>query len=358
WSDRHLHYGEGPCPGGLAIAFPGQGSQYVGMGKNLVQTFAEAKDIFSRADAAFDPDRRLSDLIFPEASEDGDATLTAEDALRSTDVAQPAIGAVSAVMMRILKGFGITPAAVCGHSYGEIAALFAAGRLDEKKFFELSVARGKFMARAGGQGDKGGMLAVKAPMDVLEALIQESGLDVVLANRNSPDQGVLSGPTEAIAAMKDLCREKKLRATILPVAAAFHSRLVAAAAAPFADKIAAASFHETGLPVYSNTTGKPYPLGADAAKSLLSGHLMHPVRFIEEIESMYRDGVRIFLEVGPRAVLTGLIKAILKDRPAHALAVDASSGRHNGLADLARALCGMAALGYPVRLAEWKKSET
>jgi acyl transferase domain-containing protein len=260
-------------------------------------------------------------------------------------------------MMRVLNRFGITPAGTCGHSYGELAALFASGRFDERTFFELSVARGKFMAQAGGSGDKGGMLAVKAPMDAIEELIRNSGLDIVLANRNSPDQGVLSGPTDDISAMKNLCRDKKIRATLLPVAAAFHSRLVQAAAEPFAQKIASVPFFGPGLPVYSNTTGAPYPDSPDAAKKIFSSHLMNPVRFIEEIETMHADGVLIFVEVGPRAVLTGLIKAILKDQPAYALAVDASSGRHSGIADLGRTLCMLSALGYPVNLTEWKKPD-
>ena len=147
---------------------------------------------------------------------------------------------------------------------------------------------------------------------------------------------------------------QKIRATLLPVAAAFHSRLVQDAAEPFAQKIASVPFLGPGLPVYSNTTGAPYPASPDAVKKLLSSHLMNPVRFIEEIESMYADGVRIFVEIGPRAVLTGLINAILKDRPAHAMAMDGSSGRHSGVADLGRTLCLLSALGYPVTLTEWK----
>jgi acyl transferase domain-containing protein len=259
-------------------------------------------------------------------------------------------------MMRVLNRFGITPHSTCGHSYGELSALFAAGCFDERTFFELSVARGKFMALAGGSGDRGGMLAVKAPMDAIEALIKESGRDIVLANRNSPDQGVLSGPTDDISAMKDFCREKKIRATLLPVAAAFHSRLVQAAAEPFAQKIASVSFLRPTRPVYSNTTGTPYPESPEAARKLLSSHLMNPVRFIEEIEAMHGDGIRTFVEVGPKAVLTGLIGAILKDYPAHSLALDGSSGRKSGIADLGRALCSLSALGYPVELTEWKKS--
>ena len=354
WSTRQVFYGKGNCPGKVAFAFPGQGSQYLFMGRDLAQFFPDMARAVAEAEKAFQHTRPLNDYMYPVLSGMENEKVALEEALRSTDIAQPAIGAVSAAMMDILEQFGIAPDATCGHSYGELSALCAAGRFDKNTFYFLSAARGKFMAEAGAAGDRGGMLAVKAPLEDIDDVIRKSGLDLILANRNSPDQGVLSGPTDAIEQMKSLCKKNKIRATRLPVAAAFHSRLVAPAAAPFEREIEKAAFLPSSIPVYSNTTALPYPAETAAAKKILASHLTHPVNFTTEIQQMYQDGIRTFVEVGPRAVLTGLIKAIASDPSVCALAMDGSSGRRSGITDLAKALCTLASLGYNVEFEKWK----
>ena len=358
WSSKNAFYGEIHCPGKPAFAFPGQGSQYLFMGRDLSRFFPEVRESLDAASQAVDSSGTLADYIYPELSGAGNEKTMEktirEEALRSTDIAQPAIGAVSVAMQNILRRFGITPEATFGHSYGELTALFSSGRFDETAFFRLSAARGKYMREAAGTGDRGSMLAVKAPMEKIDNIIASSGIDVILANRNSPDQGVLSGPTDAIVQMKSIFKENKIRATILPVAAAFHSKLVAAAAKPFEKEIASIAFRNSLIPAYSNTTTLPYPDAAEQARQILARHLISPVNFIEEIQNMYETGIRIFVEVGPRTVLTGLIKAILRDRDIFAMAMDASSGRKSGITDLAKTLCTLASLGYPVALEKWK----
>lgn len=353
WNLKNVFYGEIPCPGKMAFVFPGQGSQYLHMGLDLITNFFEARQPLVHANEIFDKNRKLTDLIYPPR-DPGAEQAVLEENLRSTDVAQPAIGAVSLAMVKTLERFGIHPDAACGHSYGELTALHAGGRLDELTFLYLSTARGKFMAAAGNAGEKGGMLAVKAPLERIESLIAGSKLDLVLANRNSPDQGVLSGPTEAISQMKSICREHKIIAAILPVSGAFHSRLVESAAEPFKKQIVAATFFPSLLPVYSNTTAFPYPDMEEDAKKLLGGHLMNPVNFTREIENMHQAGIRIFIEVGPRTVLTGLINSILKNQDFFAMGVDGSSGKQSGLADLAKTLGMLASIGWSVQLQKWK----
>jgi len=223
WSSKNIFFGENKSLGKLAFIFPGQGSQYVGMGHDLIKCFPKARVALNLANQIFDPSRRLSDFIFPEpAGKENEETMF-DEALRSTDIAQPAIGAVSLLMQKILHRFDITPDATCGHSYGEMTALYAAGRFSESDFLSLSVARGKYMAQAGGGKDKGGMLAVKSPLEKIKKLLKTTNLDLILANLNSPDQGVLSGSTDAILQMETICKENKIRAIKLPVAAAFHN---------------------------------------------------------------------------------------------------------------------------------------
>ncbi|RPJ75720.1 MAG: acyltransferase domain-containing protein, partial [Desulfobacteraceae bacterium] len=347
----NLFYGRGPAAGGVAFLFPGQGSQYPGMMSDLACLFPQSLAAFETADRQVAGELPLSEIVLPRPGSDSAA---AQAALRATETAQPAIGAASLAALGALAEFGIRPDAVGGHSFGELTALCAAGWMDETTFFDLAVARGQAMARAGGNGH-GTMAAVRGPLADIEALIVRERVDVVLANRNSPQQAVLSGSTAAVAEAARLCREQGFTVTALAVGGAFHSPLMSAAQAEFAERAAAAAITPTAVPVYSNMSGQSYPGDPEAARRLLAEHLGRPVDFVAQIEAMVRAGIRTFLEVGPKSVLTGLVKAILAGRPAAVIAVDASAGRRDGVLDLAAALCRLAAAGHAVALEKWEE---
>ena len=362
WCVDNIYYGGAVQSGKRAFLFPGQGSQYVGMGRDLANLFPLAFNTIEKSNTYHQDSFCVSDFIYPRPATGKKERQKQETALRSTDVAQPALGTASVSMFKILDYFGVTPDVVGGHSYGELPALYAAGWIDEETLVRLSFARGELMALAGQKDHSGSnkpngaMMAIKAPLDEIENLIKDAGTDVVLANRNSPNQGVASGSAEAIEQVGRLCKSKKFRCIKLPVAAAFHSHLVKDAQVPFEKIVRQVEVTPTRIPVYANTTGSPYPSDVSEAKQILGGQLAHPVNFINAIEAMYADGVRTFIEVGPKTVLSGLVKSILKGKAFQTVASDRSSGRKNGLTDLAHTLCNLASIGCPVNLERWEEA--
>jgi acyl transferase domain-containing protein/NAD(P)-dependent dehydrogenase (short-subunit alcohol dehydrogenase family) len=355
WSlPEGIYYGSG-VPGKLGVLFPGQGAQYVGMGRDLVCSFPEAFATLENADAAFEGKTRLSDFMFPRPGWKPEQKEAQEKALRSTDVAQPALGVAAVAALRVMESFGVKAEAYAGHSYGELVALHAAGRYDERTLHSLSGLRGRLMAS--GKGDLGSMLAVQASLSEVEKVVSEEKLDLVVANRNAPAQNVLSGATSEIEKAEKLLSARGLKCVRLPVAAAFHSSLVTQALLPFAKALKDVAFVKSSVPVYANTTGEPYPAEAAKSRDLLAHQLGKPVEFVKIVEAMHRDGVRTFLEVGAGARMTGLVGLTLKGKDFTAVAVDASSGRKSGAADLARALAQLAALGHGVTLALWQDGE-
>ncbi|MDH3997794.1 MAG: acyltransferase domain-containing protein, partial [Desulfuromonadales bacterium] len=216
-------FARGESAGRVAILFPGQGAQYPGMLKDLATHFPQFLEAFQVADKAFSenagPDQgRLLDFVYPRAVFDQQGRDDNEAKLRATEVAQPALGAVSLGAHDLLASLGVSAEAYAGHSYGELAALCAGGYFDREALHQLSRLRGELMAA--GEGDLGSMLAVSAPLEQVENFLDESGLKLVLANRNTPQQGVLSGATAEIERATGLLDKAGLRYKQLSVAAA------------------------------------------------------------------------------------------------------------------------------------------
>lgn len=352
-------FGHAEPDGKLAMIFPGQGSQYVGMLRDLACQFGAFQDVFDGANFAFaadqsaTPAQRLSDYIYPQPAFDKEAPQRQAEQLKQTQVAQPAIGAACLGGFRVLREFGIEVDVVGGHSYGELVALKAAGRVEEATFHALSNLRGRLMAEASHATEAGGMLVVKASLETVEELLGRENCGLVIANHNAPDQIVLAGKLEAIHKTSALFSDRSIWNRTLPVSAAFHSPLVAKAREPFLARLKQVEIRPGRLPVFANSTADVYPDPADDVREILAGQLAQPVCFVEQVQAMYDFGVRTFVEVGPGNVLAGLVKSILNGKDATVVSLDASMGRNDGMRDLAVTLCEVAASGHPVNLALW-----
>jgi len=339
----------GLTEGSVGFLFPGQGSQSLYMGADVAMASATAMGVWDRAaEIEFASGVRLHDVVFPRPVFDEAARSEQRARLTATEWAQPALGATSLALLAILREVGVNPAAVAGHSFGELTALCAAGALTAEDLLRLARRRGELMAAAAAV--PGAMTSVAARREDVQPLLDEWKLDVVVANHNSPKQLVLSGATEAIAEVERRLGEKGMAATRLDVATAFHSSLVSPAARPLREFLASVPLTAPSIPVFANTSAAPYPSEPEAMRDLLAHQLAKPVRFVEQIEAMYESGVRTFVEVGPGRVLTGLVGHILKSRPHRAIALDRKGRR--GWASLQQGLALLSVAGVAVDYAQ------
>ncbi|MGM0601092.1 MAG: SDR family NAD(P)-dependent oxidoreductase, partial [Candidatus Rifleibacteriota bacterium] len=345
--------------GPIGVIFPGQGSQYPHMGLEVNCMSPESFKVLQASDqklGALDSEgNRLIDYLYPRPTYDSELDAQNDEKLRATEIAQPAIGSVSIGQYRLLEKLGLEAEAFAGHSYGELTSLCAAGAFDEAALAEISRKRGELMA--GGEGDRGGMIAIAAPRDKVEQIVKDSSLDLVVANHNSPKQVVLSGKTEEIQRAETVFKENKIRGTVLKVAGAFHSSYVADAGKPYQQFLKNIKFAKPVKNVYANSTALPYPQKANEIKDILGNQIANPVRFVELIEKMYADGIRTFVEVGPGGKMINLIKSILAGKDFTVIATDSSAGKRSGFTDIARVIAQLTAMGYKLDLAFWQDTD-
>jgi [acyl-carrier-protein] S-malonyltransferase len=288
----------------VAYVFPGQGSQWVGMGQDLYVNLPKARDVFEEADSILG--FALSGICFEGP----------EDVLRQTVNAQPAIMTVSVAYLRTSPQLQDRPqpSFVAGHSLGEYTALVAAGSLSFADALRLARERGRLMQEAGNQ-TSGGMLAVIGLDEAtVQSVCQATGTEI--ANINCPGQIAISGPSQVLDKAAQLAKEKGAQRVIpLPVSGAFHSRLMQPAADGMAQAVSNLLFQDAVIPIVANTTAQPMTSG-NALKAELLSQLCHSVLWQKSVEWMIKEGALEFVEIGPGQVLTGLIKRISKDAKA------------------------------------------
>lgn len=283
-----------------AFVFPGQGAQFVGMGKDLYEGSAEAKEMFEKANDILG--FRITDLMF-------DGT---EDDLKQTKVTQPAVFLHSVILANTL-GEEFKPAMVAGHSLGEFSALTAAGALKFEDALKLVSARARAMQKAC-EIKPSTMAAVLAlPDEKVEEIC--NGIDgvVVAANYNCPGQVVISGEVEAVNAACEAAKAAGAkRALVLKVGGGFHSPMMEPARQELAEAIAATEFSTPVCPVYQNVDARPHTDPEEIKQNLIA-QLTAPVRWTQSVQNMIADGATEFISVGPGSVLSGLISKISRD---------------------------------------------
>ena len=309
----------------IAFLFPGQGSQAVGMGRDLAERFPVAAQTFAEADQALG--FPLSRLCFEGPEED----------LRLTENTQPAILTVSVAAWRVLAEAGVEPALAAGHSLGEWSAHVAAGTFSFANAVRAVKARGRAMQLAvpAGQGAMAAVLSL-APDLVAEACREaeaETGLIVAAANLNSAGQTVISGAAAAVEKAAALCKAKGARRTVmLPVSAPFHCALMQPAQEEVARVLSAIMLTDPRMPVAANVTGGLVTTAA-ATEDALTRQVTGAVRWVDCMQSLIAAGAEVFIEVGPGKVLGGLLRQI--DPAQKALNVEDAASLQKTLAELA-----------------------
>ena len=293
---HHLH--------NTAYIFPGQGSQAAGMGKDIAERFSEARETFEAIDDALG--FSISKLCFEGP----------EEQLKLTANTQPAILAVSSAIDAVLKAHAkVRPDIVAGHSLGEYSAIVCAGGLSAAEAARLVRARGEFMQDAVPAGDGAMAALIGQAIEEVESICAEAANGEVLspANINAPGQIVIAGARAAVERAIEVAKGRGVRKSVmLPVSAPFHCALMAPASERLRPLLDDAPFTDLQFPLVTNVDASP--VGTDhAVRNALARQVVSPVRWVESVELMIERGVRRFVEVGPGAVLAGLIKRINRD---------------------------------------------
>jgi malonyl CoA-acyl carrier protein transacylase len=330
-------------PGKVVFLFPGQGSQYANMLRDLCAVEPIAADTFREADQVMTPilGRPLTSYIFVD--EDPTSLKEAEEALKNTVITQPAVLTANVALLRLMAKFGFKPDLVAGHSLGEYAALVAAGVLSFPEALEVVSNRGRAMAKVS-LDDNGCMAAVSAPLPEIERILKTVEGYVVIANINSPVQSVIGGATAAVDAAIAAFTAANFQAVKIPVSHAFHTKIVAPASQPLREVISRMEIRQPQIPVIANVNGEQYPTRREEILDILGQQVASPVQFVHTMETLYANGARIFVEIGPKRVLNALAVDNLKDH-SDVTMLATNHPRKGGLASFNEALAGLYAAG-------------
>jgi acyl transferase domain-containing protein/acyl carrier protein len=355
---KGIHIGRGTAPK-VAFLFTGQGSQYVNMLRDLKEVEPIISETYAEADRVMKPhlQKKLTDYIFVDPTNE-EVVNEAHEALKQTEITQPAVLATEWALTRLLRAYGIEPDMVMGHSLGEYGALVASRALPFADGLYAVSARGNAMTEAS-TDDNGQMAAVWGPIDEIQKILDTVDGYVVVANINSKKEAVIGGASDAVQAAMVKIKDAGYTCVQLQVSHAFHTRIVAAAADSLGDILNNLGLKSPEIPIIANITGDFYPTGPGVKEEMvdiLSNQVASPVKFVTGLNRLYDEGVRVFIELGPKRALYGFATDVVGDRD-DAVTLFTNHPRIGDIESFNQALCGLYAAGFGIGEAEERVSE-
>ena len=299
----------------VCFMFPGQGSQYVDMMKDLAAKYKVVQDTFDEADRLLTHiiGQTLTETLWSKPGESKEQISHREAAIKKTEMTQPAVLTADIAMMRLLSSFGIKPDVVMGHSLGEYAAAVAAGIFDFENGLKAVCTRGKVMSEIKVE-DNGKMASIAAPVERVEPELARINGYVAVANKNCPTQTVIAGASKSIDDAIKMFNDMGIQAVQIPVSHAFHSAIVRPAMPQYRAFLDTLTFHAPTMPITTNVTAEFYPSDPEKIKDLMVTQISHSVEWIKQLKTTYDSGVRLFVECGPKRVLSALAANTLSDK--------------------------------------------
>ena len=299
----------------VCFMFPGQGSQYVDMMKDLASKYKIVQDTFDEADRLLTGiiGQTLTETLWSKPGETKEKIAEREAAIKKTEMTQPAVLTADIAMMRLLSSFGIKPDVVMGHSLGEYAAAVAAGIFDFENGLKAVCTRGKVMSEIKVE-DNGKMASIAAPVERVEPELARINGYVAVANKNCPTQTVIAGASKSIDDAIKMFTDMGIQAVQIPVSHAFHSAIVRPAMPQYRAFLDTLKFNAPTMPITTNVTAEFYPSDPEKIKDLMVTQISHSVEWIKQLQTTYDSGVRLFVECGPKRVLSALASNTLSDK--------------------------------------------
>ena len=338
----------------VCFMFPGQGAQYVDMMKDLASKYKVVRDTFEEADniSMKLAGVSLTEVIWSKPGEDKAKLKEREEGIKRTEITQPAILTANVAMMRLLYQFGIKPDVTMGHSLGEYGAAVAAGILSFEDALKAVTMRGSAMAGLN-TNDNGKMAAVAASADKVEPELKKISGYVAVANKNCPTQTVIAGESKSVDDAVNMFNNMGMQAVVIPVSHAFHSAIVRPAAEGYRKFLDTLHFNAPVLPITSNVSADFYPQDVQAIKDTMVEQIMSSVEWIKQVELAYQRGVRLFIEVGPKRILSAFVTNTLEGKK-DIRVLASNHPKRGGITEFNDLMANLAAAGIEV---DWSKTD-